>query len=184
MPYPPTVEQLLEPNRFSELGPASGDPKMELALSRLSRDQLFPENSTVDADLAQCCLAGLWLYYDFLERSHEISQSISTPDGSYWHAIMHRREGDFDNSKYWLRRVGMHPVYERLGASAPQLAAESADQKGLAWLVEGTWDPDAWVDLCRTAQSDRPALIPVCQKIQQAEWRLLFDDCFRRAGAA
>ncbi|MGB1126733.1 MAG: hypothetical protein ACPG4Q_16145, partial [Phycisphaeraceae bacterium] len=38
--------------------------------------------------------AGLWLYVDELDRSHEYSQSIHTPTGSFWHAIMHRREGD------------------------------------------------------------------------------------------
>lgn len=54
--------------------------------------------------------AGIWLYVDDLHRSHEISQGISNATGSYWHAIMHRREGDFWNSKYWWRQVGNHPA--------------------------------------------------------------------------
>ena len=59
--------------------------------------------------------AGLWLYVDELDRSHRISQGIDNPTGSYWHAIMHRREGDFSNSLYWLQRTGQHPAMKRVG---------------------------------------------------------------------
>jgi len=55
--------------------------------------------------------AGLHLLNDDLGRSHELAQAHEgdrTYD--YWHAIVHRREGDFGNSKYWLRQVGEHPV--------------------------------------------------------------------------
>src|SRR2546426_5983164 len=45
--------------------------------------------------------AGLWLYVDNLERSHTVSQGIETSTGSFWHGIMHRREGDFSNSHHW-----------------------------------------------------------------------------------
>ena len=50
--------------------------------------------------------AGIWLYVDDLERSHGISQNLHTAEGSYWHGIMHRREGDFSNAKYWFRQAG------------------------------------------------------------------------------
>ena len=44
--------------------------------------------------------SGLWLYVDELDRSHRISQQIPDATGSFWHGIMHRREGDFGNSHY------------------------------------------------------------------------------------
>ena len=53
--------------------------------------------------MAACCLAGVWLLHDYLDESHTISQRIDTPSGSFWHGIMHRREGDFSNAKYWFR---------------------------------------------------------------------------------
>ncbi len=58
--------------------------------------------------------AGLWLLAGNLDESHQISQSIESPEGSFWHGIMHRREGDFWNAKYWFRRVGRHPVLSEL----------------------------------------------------------------------
>jgi hypothetical protein len=58
--------------------------------------------------------AGLWLYADDLHRSHEISQGMSDSTGAMWHAIMHRREGDFSNSRYWLRQAGAHPAFGSL----------------------------------------------------------------------
>ena len=60
-------------------------------------------------------IAGLWLYVDELDTSHTVSQAIDNPTGSYWHGIMHRREGDFSNSHYWFRKVGNHPAMAQVG---------------------------------------------------------------------
>lgn len=58
--------------------------------------------------------AGLWLYVDELDRSHSLSQDLKNSTGSYWHGIMHRREGDFSNSHYWFHRTGKHPAMAQL----------------------------------------------------------------------
>src|SRR5262245_25728404 len=44
-------------------------------------------------DQARAMLSGLWLRHDWLDQSHTISQGIENSTGSWWHAIMHRREG-------------------------------------------------------------------------------------------
>jgi hypothetical protein len=54
--------------------------------------------------------AALWLYIDELDCSHTLAQGIKDSTGSYWHGIMHRREGDFSNSHYWFRNTGDHPA--------------------------------------------------------------------------
>jgi hypothetical protein len=54
-----------------------------------------------------------------IERSHSISQNIENLEGSFLHGMMHRREGDFSNAKYWFRRVGNHPVIEQLTVEYP-----------------------------------------------------------------
>ncbi len=91
--------------------------------------------------------SALWLYVDDLERSHTISQSIDGATGSYWHGIMHRREGDFGNSRYWHRRATGHPLLvgqpeglvgevERVRGKNP---AELVEKQRQEWLALFEW---------------------------------------------
>ena len=94
-------------------------------LSALTEARLCDGHAVRDREMARACLAALWLYHDFLDESHRISQSLHGREGSYWHGIMHRREGDYANAKYWFRRVGAHPIHEALGLSARALAQDA-----------------------------------------------------------
>ena len=38
-------------------------------------------------------------------RAHEIAQDITSDDGSWIHAYLHRKEGDHANAGYWYRRA-------------------------------------------------------------------------------
>jgi len=52
-------------------------------------------------------LAAMW--YDGKgdwEQAHLIAQDISTADGSWVHAYLHRKEGDLGNADYWYNRAG------------------------------------------------------------------------------
>jgi hypothetical protein len=66
---------------------------------------LRPRIAAACRGLPPACQAGLWLAFDFLHESHEVSQELKTPEGSFWHAIMHRREPDAWNSKYWVPKI-------------------------------------------------------------------------------
>jgi hypothetical protein len=177
--FNPVVQALIAPNRFRELGPGTPDASQRERLADLTVEKLFGEE-LADRSMGTCCLSALWLYYGFLDRSHEISQAIPTREGSYWHAIMHRREGDYANSKYWVRRVGAHPVYEILGRRAGEIAARRTDETTPEFIRSGAWNPYAWVDLCESAVR-RNQYVTLCQDIQQAEWELLFAHCYRGA---
>ena len=131
-------------------------------------------------ELARACLAGLWLYHDFLDESHRVSQSLHGREGSYWHGIMHRREGDFANAKYWFRRTGPHPIHEALNAGARALA-RNAGADAAFYGSPSTWDPAAFVDLCAAACAGQNGAADLCRKVQEREWQLLFDYCYRRA---
>ena len=110
----------------------------------LNRDPLPPlepgavwkhklSNEIDSLDEKELVKAGLHLLNDDIDRCHSIAQDTPTDEGNYWHAILHRREPDYFNSKYWYRRVAEHPVYS-------QLREEFQD-----------WDPFEFVDWCESS---------------------------------
>src|SRR5690606_37168266 len=100
--YPPAVARLLEGERLVKLGPGVPDARWRSELEMLDNERLFGGQPVADVQMAEACRAGLRLLHDWLEPSHRISQTIPTATGTYWHAIMRRREPDFPNAKYWL----------------------------------------------------------------------------------
>jgi len=104
--------------------------------------------------------SALWLAAGELDRSHHISQGIENAEGSFLHGIMHRREGDFGNAKYWFRRAGRHPIVDHIA----EVAGHVYD------------DPFRFVDACQQATSrpknraDNTATSDTYPSLQQAQW--------------
>ncbi|QOV89025.1 hypothetical protein [Humisphaera borealis] len=133
-------------------------------------------------EVAGALLAGLWLWHDWLDESHTLSQSIESSTGSFWHAIMHRREGDFSNAKYWYARCGGHPAHARFRAAVAGLPS-SPENAELSRLLGGGRDGYALVDLAEEAE-DLPADAPLRSavvRLQRMEWAALFEETLRRA---
>src|SRR5215204_2447980 len=99
----------LDPAAYGILVPTAGGNAIAPDLLESAQPQDLLAHPMKSRDDARAMLSGLWLWFDWLDQSHTISQGIDTPTGSYWHAIMHRREGDFGNSKYWYARCRNHP---------------------------------------------------------------------------
>lgn len=159
--YGPAIAAILREPRLPELGPGQPNVAARSALANLTPENAFPLLS--DRSMALGCISGLWLLHDFLDESHTISQELESPTGSYWHAIMHRREPDAANSKYWWRKVGNHPVFESLNSECG-----------------GRWDPFAFVDQCEACRGRKNDEELKCRQLQLREWELLFDWCYQR----
>jgi hypothetical protein len=161
----------------AELGPGPRPGVQSLSELNAHLDGVLAKAGLSGA-LAELVRAEVLLWHDHLDASHALAQNIEGRDGSYVHGILHRREPDYGNAKYWFRRVGTHPCFQPLSKRSATLL-EDAGQPTLAvrLLPGGQWDPFAFVDACETAaKHSRPgAEVKVLQQIQQAEFELLLD---------
>jgi len=158
----------------------SGNDRAKQLLDELSPKDIFLENASKSEELRNATLAGLWLFHDWLDESHTLSQSIHSATGSFWHAIMHRREGDFSNSKYWYARAAGHPVLPILAAQAGSVVNQSPADKSLLRLIASGWNPNAFVDLVESLHTDEgDARYSLAVRLQQLEWKVLFEFCAR-----
>jgi hypothetical protein len=137
--------------------------------------------------------AGLFQWHDFLDESHQLSQSIEGEGedrlGDYWHAIMHRREPDYSNAKYWFRQIGRQQIYRPLQKEADATLANLSDPEAALWrdrLQPGSkWDPFAFVDLCEECATDEMTdLACATRRIQYVEMSLLMGLTCRQCGGA
>lgn len=127
---------------------------------------------------ANAALSGLWLYFSCFEESHSIAQDIETPEGSFWHGILHRQEPDAGNAAYWFRRVGSHPTFPELRDAVEEIIRAHGHPTNLK--LTASWDPFAFIDFCEQARR-RPGSEEerAAREIQRAEWQILFDYCAR-----
>lgn len=131
-----------------------------------------------DGDPEGAARSALHLWNDSLTNAHTLAQEIHDATGSYLHGLMHRREPDYENSKYWFRRVDRHPLFPDVRAAALEVLRERPDLRaGLE--VQPAWDPFHMVDWCREAAS-KPELEAVLRRIQAREIALLADFCLSR----
>jgi hypothetical protein len=98
----------------------------------LRPERIFDPSLTAiidELDVSDDVKAGLHLLNDDLYRSHLLAQAHEGDKTcDYWHAIVHRREGDFGNAQYWLRQVGRHPVLSRVHDGGPAEALRFVDR--------------------------------------------------------
>lgn len=165
---------------------------LDKEIADLVTSGLAEDRSRFDLAFGLAVKAGLHLWNESIHRSHILSQDILNSTGSYWHGILHRMEGDYDNAKYWFDRVGVHPVHSRLQSVKTDLISagdwetvSSHDLRvGLHQLyVQRTWDSRLFVDLVQgTVTSGREArLEKMLTALQKQEIIMLLEFSYRNA---
>ena len=159
-PEPPELEQ----------GPRSQVKPLALLQEELSR---FFGKHPLETGRAQRLRAVALLYHDHHDEAHDLVQDLTDADGALIHGILHRREPDYWNAKYWFRRFVAHPAHLALGKRLRSLAKTPAEVESAASLtLPGAFDPFGFVDACESV-----AKIPVThpttawlRRVQQAEF--------------
>src|SRR2546429_286802 len=113
-----TLRQFLNTPEPPDLGPGPRSSVLPLTALNEKLDEYF-SGSALPSSVHEPIRAAILLWHDHLDASHRIAQDLPGADGSYLHAIMHRREPDYGNAKYWFHRVGKHPCF-------PELAGKTA----------------------------------------------------------
>ncbi|MEO5804091.1 MAG: hypothetical protein ABIR24_11240, partial [Verrucomicrobiota bacterium] len=104
------ILSLLQADELASLGPETRANREPLQILENKLRRAFSE--TKFSESSQTLIRSLvLLWHDYLDESHSISQEIHSSDGSFLHGIMHRREPDYGNAKYWFHRVGGHSSY-------------------------------------------------------------------------
>ncbi|HEV7280308.1 MAG TPA: hypothetical protein VGN57_08865 [Pirellulaceae bacterium] len=182
--YSPALDAWIDLEKLPELGPGHPAPGFAAELRDTTNEELIRPHAVKDRSFANLCRSALLLHHDCLDESHEISQEEGSATGSYLHGVMHRREPDFGNAKYWFRRVGKHSIESDLFSRARRIAAEpefSKESLLRSFSAKPVWDALAFVDLCERGYRDGGPAEDYARQVAREEWRLLFDDCFRRA---
>ena len=164
--------------QIPELGP--GPRSGTLSISALD-EELAP---LVDGGQAFTKLvhALVLVWHDHHDEAHGIVQDMPSTDAAYIHAILHRREPDHFNAKYWFRRAGDHPTFPQLAAKAEAIVRESSDRSSISeLLLSAGWDACAFVDACENPGPVSSPRHSTLRKIQQAEFEILLTHLLQRA---
>jgi hypothetical protein len=90
-PLSPTARHLLKlnPNAYAALvATGSGSVEARDLLESVNPAQLLASGVLGSAEDGDAMMAGLWLWHDWLDESHVISQGLHSVTGSFWHAML------------------------------------------------------------------------------------------------
>lgn len=110
-----------------------------------------------DLNCAGVQKAGLLVWNDDLETAHALVQEDPSAEAAFWHAILHRRQGELQNALYWYGQVGKdHVVFSQIKDLIPD------------------WTPAAFMELLGASQS------PEAKLWQKSEMLELISYCLKR----
>jgi hypothetical protein len=133
------------------------------------------KTARISAEMQLLLRSAALLWHDHLDESHTLSQDIETRDGSWLHGIMHRREPDYGNAKYWFRRVGEHGAFPCLAERVADLLKNDGRLREQL-IKDGKWQSFAFIDECERAEQGKDATLnATLRQVQAAEFDTLVE---------
>ena len=173
--YSDFIERLLlNPDLLRKLTPT--DPlgwDLPGKIREASDDTISGGKEIADVKMFALVRGALLDAVDALDDAHRIFQDDPSDIGSYWHGVMHRREGDFDNARYWFRRAGRLTISDKMHAAAAPVSANMAKQT--------SWDAYLLTGLCEQAKFGDTDAVPECLRLQRVEFDELLAYCWRKS---
>ncbi len=159
--HPELLRLVLERDGFLlELHPTKVlDNHLVQRVASATATQLGASAARSDTAHLELVRGGLLYALDALETAHSIFQENPSHLGSYWHGMLHRREGDFDNARYWFRRAGTPPCFHE----------ESPMGK--------RWDPSQLTHLFEERPTGKA--LEDARQLQRAEFEALLTHCLQ-----
>lgn len=174
MRYSEFVDQLLSHDLLSALQPKSSlDSDLVRRVLGASDASIAGGKSPAHAGMFALVKGGLLYALDALPEAHAIFQEASDDTGSYWHGMLHRREGDFDNARYWFRRAGTLPFFSEAHRNSATHSPTMARQSN--------WDPYLFTGQCEQVRFGDEDLTAEMRALQRVEFDAIFDYCWRQA---
>jgi hypothetical protein len=175
------IKTLLDTEELARLGPE----RRASALSMAELDQRLHtalHDFRLTPALKDLFRSVVYLWHDHLDESHHIAQEIESQDGSLVHGVMHRREPDYGNAKYWFRRVGAHPSFLSLAVRAGELLEKHGESDLHSRLVPNKmWDPFAFVDAVEDATEGKfRSKTGLLEQVQKLEFECLLENLSNR----
>ncbi len=175
MRYSEYVDRLLSQEdllkTLTPKGPLDGN--LVRHLRETGDDILAGEKVLADPTMFSLVRGGLFYALDALPEAHAIFQESSDDTGAYWHGMLHRREGDFDNARYWFRRAGVQPFFSEMHRNAAAHSDTMARQSN--------WDPYLFTGQCEQARFGADELAGEMVALQRIEFDAIFDYCWRQS---
>jgi hypothetical protein len=145
-------------------------------ISKADDATLLGGKSISDTAMVKLVRGGLLYAVDAIDAAHRFFQDESSDLGSYWHGMVHRREGDFDNARYWFRRAGRLAFFSELHSESCSHSATMARQD--------QWDTYLLTGLCERVKFGEAESTAECVALQRAEFHAVFDYTWRKAVGA
>jgi hypothetical protein len=171
----PRLDALLETPELAALGPGpragrQSIPDLDRALAAI----FGPAKKSTEPQALIRALVLLW--HDHLDAAHSLSQDVPTADGSFIHGIMHRREPDYGNAKYWFHRVGSHEAFRAIAERAAAIPASATERALLERFNRNDiWDPFAFIDICQEEEKSSSDHETFLRQIQKSEFSALLE---------